>query len=190
MDPHVVIELQDMVHSISLWLIGLIVVIAVFNILKPSIFEKFMFEFGERKYVVSTCVFIGLLCSTVFVATQPNVVPSTYGFENTKQTVSAVDIIQSSVPEITSVQQAETQKADETVAPTPASESGTAPVQASVDTPPPAQTEAIKNDSKPSSNSKPENKSGRSLLPKIELTCKKDKSSAKSTRTTICLYKS
>lgn len=93
MDTRSISAFQDLVHNASLVAIGVVFIIAVISIVKPQFFQKFMYEFGERKYVLSTCVFIGLLCSTVFIATESSG-DNAYVSENTKHTVSSVDLLQ------------------------------------------------------------------------------------------------
>jgi hypothetical protein len=184
MNSHVIIALQDIVHSSSLWVLGVVALTALANIFKPSLFQKFMFEFGERKYVVSTCAFIGLLFGTIFIATQPNM-PNTFVSENTKQTVSVVDITQTPTPELTASQPVEEAKPVQETA-TPNSAPSVAVAETPTTDPKPAKDETTKTNSKPSANPKT---SRNSMLPKIELSCKKDTNSGKNSRFTICLYR-
>lgn len=93
MNSYVLNTFQEIIHSASLITLGITVLIVLVSIFKPQVFKKFLHDFGQRKYVVSICVFVALLCSTVFVATQQET-GNTYVSNNTQHTVSAVDLLQ------------------------------------------------------------------------------------------------
>lgn len=61
---------RDIVHISSMTALFLIAAVAVLGLIKPVLLRRFFKEFCERKYIFSSAVFIGLLCATVFVATQ------------------------------------------------------------------------------------------------------------------------
>lgn len=56
-------------HAISLALLILVSAFLIFGLIKPIIFKKYFREFAERKYILAGGVFIGLLCGTIYTAT-------------------------------------------------------------------------------------------------------------------------
>ena len=61
---------RDFVHVGSLVLLCLVVLIALIGIVKPDLLRNLFRDFTQRKYVLATAVFCGLICGTIFVATQ------------------------------------------------------------------------------------------------------------------------
>lgn len=94
MNTDMIIRLQSIVHTGSLVILGIVLVIMLAGVLKPQLFRLLLREFSERKYIVSTGVFAVLLCGTVFTATQPKI-DNTLISENNKDSANTVGSLNS-----------------------------------------------------------------------------------------------
>ena len=60
---------QNLVHAGSLIGIGVIAILIVAGLIRPSIFKHLMRSFTDRKYIAGLGIFLCLFSATVFVAT-------------------------------------------------------------------------------------------------------------------------
>lgn len=84
---------QTTLHSISIVLFGLVILVIIAGAVRPQLFKKFLHEFSERKYIFAVATFTALLSGTIFMATEPVSNQTYVSQNNTKQAVVSVDPI-------------------------------------------------------------------------------------------------
>ena len=87
---------RDFVHLGSLTVLAIVIILAVIGLFKPQLFRKIFQEFAQRRYILASAVFVGLLCATVYVSTEaPH---ETYESHNMKESVTATSSFQADPP--------------------------------------------------------------------------------------------
>lgn len=85
--------IQTGIHSTSLFILGITVIVIAVAIVRPQLFKRLFLSFSERKYLITCGVFIALLSGTIFVATEP-MQERSYVSENNKKTIQSVDSLE------------------------------------------------------------------------------------------------
>ena len=92
MDTNTVNTIRDLINATSLALCIVIIGLALIGFFRPKTLGFVLREFARRRYIVVGGVFAGLLCGTIYTATQPD-----YGSFDASQQKPAAQT-QSSLP--------------------------------------------------------------------------------------------
>jgi hypothetical protein len=72
MDTETLESVRSIFHYGSVVLLGFGIGLAVIGFFRPKAFARFFHEFSQRRFILLTAIFVGLLSGTIFTVTYPS----------------------------------------------------------------------------------------------------------------------